>query len=256
MTNHPGNTCGVYGDYRLAKLGAEVTLVIDGTPHTIKVCDYHQAFFEDFDYSAYMVGLTYTGQIEIRELPPSVYVPPVPPMDIRDCYQGTLFLKASVVDVVADQESWGVGISLVHDEVMQGNTPVPTWAVDLAELGWKFGAGSYITQFACKGSTSYDVLPERVWPAIYVPVNLGSAYIGWDSQGQESVPAFDPELTNDLIFAVDHSNFIGVAEDTILEGLLGDNYGDLTGNPRVSFEARLALTKFGASRPYTEEDLS
>lgn len=77
----PENMCQVYGHLKAYKPGATVTLTFDGEPRTIKVCDEHLAFFEDFDPVIWSLGLTYTNEVEIRPIaaqpaPPETPEPP------------------------------------------------------------------------------------------------------------------------------------------------------------------------------------
>ena len=74
----PGTTCEVYGDNRPYKPGATVTLTIDEEEVVLKVCDAHQAFFEDFQADLFHVGFTFTREVEIRPVGQHPAAPEVP----------------------------------------------------------------------------------------------------------------------------------------------------------------------------------
>lgn len=69
------NHCDIYGCYRTKNDSAVVNVTIDDQQKTYTVCDYHFEILEVVDPSLYSIGLTYTGEPEIR-LHPAVNVNP------------------------------------------------------------------------------------------------------------------------------------------------------------------------------------
>lgn len=68
--------CQVYGCNRTEKPGAVINVIIDtDDTETLRVCDTHQAFFEDAVAGTYTIGRTFTGEVEIRLGAPASQTP-------------------------------------------------------------------------------------------------------------------------------------------------------------------------------------
>lgn len=175
--------------------------------------------------------------------------------------RGTLYLKASAVDVDASMETWadgsGAPFTLVLDTEMQGDTPIPSWADETAGVYSIIEGGTYLAQIAGVGTVTFDEIPTLAYIDMYSNELSGTNY-GWSSAGNENSEPFTPALENALLFgATDANTTIGINPGDVpleLPGLVGDNYGDITGNPVVSLEAKLSITKIGSGARYTSAD--
>lgn len=72
------NLCHIFGCNQVQKPGVTIGVLVEDESRNLKVCDYHQAFFEDFDSSMYAIGLTYLREVEVRLIPaqPTTPTPP------------------------------------------------------------------------------------------------------------------------------------------------------------------------------------
>lgn len=67
--SHPNTNCQLYGCNRTEKPGATVELSLSEGDTTVRICEFHQVFFEDTTPDHYAIGRTFTGEIEIRPVP-------------------------------------------------------------------------------------------------------------------------------------------------------------------------------------------
>ena len=71
--------CDIYACRNKQETLNDVTAVIDEVVTPLEVCDEHKDFFESMAPEHYLIGRTYTQEVEIRAVPSQPAVPPAEP---------------------------------------------------------------------------------------------------------------------------------------------------------------------------------
>lgn len=177
--------------------------------------------------------------------------------------RGTLYLKATITNADVSTETWadgtGAPIALVLDTERQGATPIPDWADETAGVYSIIQSGAYVACLAGKGVITYDDAPAAIGIDLYHNEMAGMNY-GWYSDGSDDSAAFTPLEVTPLAVGVKDSEanpFSALAADDFpvsLAGLVGDNYGDTTGNPTLTMDVLFSVTHIGSGSRYTSAD--
>lgn len=69
------NDCDFFGCNREKKVGATITIVLNGENKELGICEYHQDLLANTPGARYSIGSTFTGDAELR-LHPEAPAPP------------------------------------------------------------------------------------------------------------------------------------------------------------------------------------
>lgn len=178
--------------------------------------------------------------------------------------RGTLYLKATVTNADASTEEWADGsgspFALVLDTERQGSLPIPSWANEASPGVYEIAqTGGYLAQIAGVGTVTYDVEPASVYVDMYHAI-LAGVNFGWNSDGSDDSDPFPVDVVTELPFGQKDSGQLSQVSGgdlpVSLAGLVGDNYGPVTDNPRVSLDVLFSVTKYASGPLYTEADLT
>lgn len=61
--------CDIYGCRNTTVIGQTAEVEIDGVKDNIELCDEHLAYFRATQPERYLIGRTFTGEVEVRPVP-------------------------------------------------------------------------------------------------------------------------------------------------------------------------------------------